>query len=386
MAIRPVTPVCRPDDVEDSGTESPGTVMPSRNSTVLADVVLASFKRPRGWMILLGALLACCAGIVDVVAKRQLGSYVSHVTGTTAAIGQRLEDWHHRDGEFDSFLEMVLLFVSFVFGAMLCGLLVSKNEIRFGKSLYGTALLGNAFLLSLAVVLLSTFPKKGKDRDSDTLTHDLPLYFASMACGLQNGMCTMHFGAVVRTTHVTGLATDMGLTFGRLFAIRLKGCRRKLDSIDLAEIAVDHEKLRVFLSIFLGFLLGAVGGSYLETHMGMAALLVPAGFTGLVGSSYVFFMETIKKHWKHFEMMRLRDEMEEVDACLEHTRETLAALRRQQPDSDDLEDIDNETVLELEEQFHRALDVIHEVEQGVQELLERKQTRMEVAGRASAPR
>jgi Protein of unknown function (DUF1275) len=42
------------------------------------------------------------------------------------------------------------------------------------------------------------------------------LYMLAMACGMQNGMTTRYSGAVVRTTHLTGMFTDMGLLIGHL--------------------------------------------------------------------------------------------------------------------------------------------------------------------------
>ena len=61
------------------------------------------------------------------------------------------------------------------------------------------------------------------------------------ACGLQNAMCTSHFGAIIRTTHLTGTVTDIGSTLGRISMIYLrKGCRRsRLDHVERAEVGVD---------------------------------------------------------------------------------------------------------------------------------------------------
>ncbi len=39
-------------------------------------------------------------------------------------------------------------------------------------------------------------------------------YAAACACGLQNGMATRFSGAVVRTTHMSGIVTDIGLLLG----------------------------------------------------------------------------------------------------------------------------------------------------------------------------
>jgi uncharacterized membrane protein YoaK (UPF0700 family) len=40
-------------------------------------------------------------------------------------------------------------------------------------------------------------------------------YLVCLGCGLQNGMCTTFSGAVIRTTHVSGILTDIGLIIGQ---------------------------------------------------------------------------------------------------------------------------------------------------------------------------
>ncbi|WP_156312572.1 DUF1275 family protein [Marinagarivorans algicola] len=37
---------------------------------------------------------------------------------------------------------------------------------------------------------------------------------ASSACGLQNALITIYSGAVIRTTHTTGIFTDLGIMLG----------------------------------------------------------------------------------------------------------------------------------------------------------------------------
>ena len=41
-----------------------------------------------------------------------------------------------------------------------------------------------------------------------------------MACGLQNSMVATYSGAVIRTTHLTGLTSDMGAAIGNWLAGR----------------------------------------------------------------------------------------------------------------------------------------------------------------------
>merc|ERR1712242_650843 len=108
----------------------------------------------------------------------------------------------------------------------MCGFIVWKNEARFGTQWYGVAFIANSILLVIGAVLAD-------------LKFRWTLYILAAACGLQNGICTVHWGPTVRTTHVTGLATDLGLALGRTAHIYLKsicGCRR-IKAVERAEIA-----------------------------------------------------------------------------------------------------------------------------------------------------
>lgn len=63
---------------------------------------------------------------------------------------------------------------------------------------------------------------------------------ASFACGMQNALVTTYSGAVVRTTHLTGLFTDFGIMLGEV----LEGKE------------IDKRRLLLFILIISGFILG----------------------------------------------------------------------------------------------------------------------------------
>merc|ERR1719357_1841543 len=93
------------------------------------------------------------------------------------------------------------------------------------------------------------------------------MYFAALACGLQNGMCTMHLGSIVRTTHVTGLSTDLGTNLGRLIRIITRTFHHRHDdtiAADNAELRVVTGKLQVFLLLGSSFIVGSFSGSWLQ--------------------------------------------------------------------------------------------------------------------------
>ena len=95
-------------------------------------------------------------------------------------------------------------------------------------------------------------------------------YFASCACGLQNAMATTYSGSVVRTTHVSGMFTDLGIFIGH----RLRG------------LPVNTRRLSLCLIIISGFLCGGIVGSYVFEKLAYATLFIPATGTGLAAVAY----------------------------------------------------------------------------------------------------
>ena len=79
----------------------------------------------------------------------------------------------------------------------------------------------------------------------------LSCFFASFAAGLQNGLVSTFSSAIIRTTHVTGLLTDIGVLVGQgLHFYVLNGPRQK-----------GLWKLKIFLPLYFGFLAGAILGT-----------------------------------------------------------------------------------------------------------------------------
>jgi len=355
----------------------------------MALAVQANYKRPAGWVLGAGCILACCAGIVDVVALLETGNFVSHVTGTTAKIAVRLEEWHMDGHVPHRFWEMVGLVGSFIVGSILCGLIIVKNEVSVGRSLYGLALILNSLLLFLATTVHFYHDQAAMHQcalngiaEADCKSADIDIlaeYLAAMACGLQNGLCTVHFGAVIRTTHVTGLATDLGLTLGRMISIiiRGKGKLANLDIIEKAELTVDGQKLQVFVSLGTGFICGCVIGAYLQPLMDLYAFLVPAVVTLLLGLVYSYFTGVRGKDWNLIKVKQLQDEVHEVDDVLEHCLTSLAQLKDHQgfsptDEEDDDSREEDDAVRIMEDEVQRALKLIHEVEDGIRDIAQRR--------------
>lgn len=224
-----------------------------------------------------GALLAFCAGFVNAVAFHALASFVSHQTGTLSKVALGWEDREKADPTYS-----LSLLLSFVVGSTVCGCFIGKNTIHFGLAMYDFGLISVTCLL-----LAATFISDKKFASC----------LAAAACGLQNGLATSWGGAVIRTTHVTGLFTDVGLLIGRILSILArKRCGKNFDAFDQVEVADDLSKLSVLLSIGVAFFVGVFVGAHMHNALKRHAFLIPAGIEGTIGVAYFIYRVVILHH------------------------------------------------------------------------------------------
>ena len=208
-------------------------------------------KLPR-WVWAGAWALAFVAGIVNIVGL--LGfehQAVTHLTGTTSMLAAALASL---DGA--AALHFAAIIVSFVAGAVLSGFLIQDSTLQLGRR-YGVALLLESLLLCVAVPLLK--------RNSI-----LGIYSASCACGLQNAMVSTYSGAVVRTTHLSGMFTDLGIFLGH----------------SLRGLPVDMRRLRLCFLIITGFLCGGIAGAAAFYRLSYSALFIPAALTATTSFAY----------------------------------------------------------------------------------------------------
>ena len=210
------------------------------------------------WVWIGAVALACVAGMVNVIGY--LGfehQAVSHLTGTTSLLGAALAQ-----GDLRAIVHLWGMLIAFCVGAMLSGLVIQDQTLKLGRR-YGVALALEAALLLLAIPLFKQQQIWGA-------------LLAAMACGLQNAMVTTYSGAAVRTTHLSGMFTDLGIGLGH----KLRG------------MALPVRRLTLSGLIISGFLGGGIIGAWLFSHIRYNALLAPAILTGVIGIGYVLY-----RHW-----------------------------------------------------------------------------------------
>jgi uncharacterized membrane protein YoaK (UPF0700 family) len=168
--------------------------------------------------------LAFVAGFINVVGLLGFEHQpVTHLTGTTSMLAVALAAL-----DKTRTLHFAAIIGSFVAGTVLGGVLIQDSTLQLGRR-YGVALFLESILLCVAVPLLK----------SNSL---LGIYSAACACGLQNAMVSTYSGAVVRTTHLSGMFTDLGIFLGH----------------SLRGLSVDRQRLRLCFLIISGFLGGGV--------------------------------------------------------------------------------------------------------------------------------
>ena len=213
-------------------------------------------KLPK-WVEAGGFVLALNAGFINAVGVLGLAhQVVSHLTGVSTFLSVEIVSSNTQD-----VIHLILVIISFMLGAAYSGLVIGDTALKLGRS-YSVALLSESALLLVALHLLSNGMMAGH-------------FFASAACGLQNAMTTTYSGAVVRTTHVTGLFTDLGVELG----LRFRG--RK----------IDVRKFILYITLIAGFLIGGIAGALLFNLYQFTAMLVPCILTALVAVSYWLYLQ-----------------------------------------------------------------------------------------------
>ena len=201
------------------------------------------------------ALLAFAAGAVNAGALLACSRYVSHVTGTLTRVGVDATDVLG--------LDYLFVLASFMAGAVAAILLV-RRPTAAGVPRYWIPLSIVSLTITL-VALLGHAGVFGPFGGSVETAHDFAfLCVLGFAMGMQNAAVAASTGMAVRTTHMTGPATD--------FAVALA----TLATGDAEERAGAKKSLALRGTKLIAFILGGAVMPALCVHFGFLALVLPA--------------------------------------------------------------------------------------------------------------
>lgn len=200
---------------------------------------------------LLGLLLAFVAGAVNAGGFLVVHMYTSHMTGFVSMLADNVVL-----GNMALVLGATGALTAFVCGAACTAVMVNlarQHQLRSGFSLP----------LLLEAMLLLLFGLVGATTLNRPTPFAVPLTVLLLAflMGLQNALVSKVSSSQIRTTHMTGVITDLGIELGKLVYWNHAGTPPR------AHVRANRAKLRLFgmlLTMFLlGGLVGAAGFKYI---------------------------------------------------------------------------------------------------------------------------
>lgn len=236
---------------------------------------LIASERTRKTNLQLGVYLAAVAGAINAGGFLAVQQYTSHMTGIVSSmvdnfvLGQAILVWSG-----------LAALVSFLLGAMLCAIMVSFARKRQLASEY-------AIPLALEAILLLVFGMLGSRIDDfDKFVIPLTAALLCFMMGLQNALMSKISNSEIRTTHITGIVTDLGIELGRLVYIN------KTAASKAEPVMANRPKLMLLGLLLSGFVLGAIAGAIGFKHHGYVTT-VPIALS-LLFTSLVSIWDDIK--------------------------------------------------------------------------------------------
>lgn len=191
-------------------------------------------------------LLAFNGGCINAGGMLAAGRFVSHVTGFATLFGI-----HVAHGEYEAAIGILSVPISFLIGAMVAGLMIDRRIYLGKRPHYDYVMLASAICLAVSASMgfFDAMPEFGQNFHLKQ-TYVL-LVLLCLASGLQNAAITSSSGSSVRTTHLTGITTDLGLGIARRLTVRGN------DPRSLKENQANWLRLGTILFFAIGSAMGA---------------------------------------------------------------------------------------------------------------------------------
>jgi uncharacterized membrane protein YoaK (UPF0700 family) len=209
-------------------------------------------------------LLAFLSGSVNVGGFLACNRFVTHVTGFATLFGM-----HVGENRWDAALGIATIPIFFLLGVMISAYLIHHPTRRGGKPHYA-AVMALVMLCLVAAALLGYLNFFGKFGDDIRLKQDYVLLaLLCAASGLQNAAVTTASGSSVRTTHLTGITTDLGIGIVRVWCLP-----DNLDNRARAQLEWAWARFRV--GTWNAFALGSAVGALVFMKYEYLGFLLPA--------------------------------------------------------------------------------------------------------------
>ena len=200
----------------------------------------------------LACTLAAIAGALNTAAFQAVGFFSANMTGNVSSLSD-----HAALGEWQSGAFYLTIVLAFIGGAAVSTLLINAGRRRQMHGIYAFSILAEALLMMLLGCAELWLPQQQRG--------PVLILGLSFLMGLQNAVVTRISDARVRTTHVSGMATDIGIELSMLFDIA-RGHELH------ADVASYRSKLRLHVQTVLSFLVGGVVGIVVYLAIGSRLL------------------------------------------------------------------------------------------------------------------
>mgnify|MGYP000314290344 CR=1 FL=1 len=201
---------------------------------------------------IIAGLMALIAGYINSAMLIEFSIPVSQMSGVASHVSKHLVafDW--------SLLSIsILILMSFILGAFISGLLIGQQRYNETPN-YGYGLILNGLLLTLAALL--------------SFQHSIfSVLLSAMACGIQNALVASYRGLQLRTTHMTGNATDIGVHFAEKIKSKNPWSWQS----------------NVLVVLLITYILGGIIGIYAYLAIPNWSLIFPGVLTGILGVVYL---------------------------------------------------------------------------------------------------
>lgn len=196
--------------------------------------------------------LSFISGYANVYGIILIGLTLTHFSGDVSKAAIHLASHSSLDEQIIKIIFGLFLFLA---GNIFAGLLIGERAFNMKKR-YGFVFIGIGLAIFLTYILF------GHNKNF--------AYILCFTTGIQNGLFMTYKGILIRTSHITGSISDLGVYIG----YKLRG------------IKVDNIKIYYYLTTIIAFFVGGVFAGYLyEKFENDAIILVPLLYF-IVGAGY----------------------------------------------------------------------------------------------------
>jgi uncharacterized membrane protein YoaK (UPF0700 family) len=235
----------------------------------------------------LGYSLAFIAGAINAGGFLAVQRYTSHMTGIVSSVADTLIT-----GDLTAVLVAFGSLAAFIAGSAYSAILINWGRHHRMHSKYAYPLLWEALLLLGFGLMGGSLELYG------SAFIPVTVMLLCFIMGLQNAIISKISNSEIRTTHMTGIVTDIGIELGKAFYIN-----SQVESEHYKPVRANKARLAVLLGLLLSFLAGGVAGAVGFKYVGYASTIPLAVF--LVFLAIVPLVDDARTRFRVFTRHRL---------------------------------------------------------------------------------